>query len=265
MPFTVIKGHFAPDLGRPDGDSVRFVPDSAGPIFTLEQRDRGPKINPVNGSIQLRYEGMDTMESAALRPFSSDATASNLELLGPGRPRGYICSTQLGPNGRPIALVFLGETDVEHGGEVFLEPDDIEASVNMAQIVRGHAYPLFYDTLFADLRDRMAERAVAARAAGIGVWAADASANVEWTGDVASLPPIFPKLWRRIQKYVGDDTFFDPARPMAGLKDWLRAGRNERVLLLSEGRFTGFDNVVEVTDTRVCLTAKPEDMVVVSR
>ena len=61
MPFTLIKGSFEPNLGRPDGDSIRFVADDTTPIFRLRRRGRPPKINQSNGSIQLRYEGIDTI------------------------------------------------------------------------------------------------------------------------------------------------------------------------------------------------------------
>ena len=112
MPFTLIKGFFAPDLGRPDGDSMRFVADDPAPFFRLRRRGRPPRINADNGSIQLRYEAIDTMESRALEAFSAAATAANLDFADAtaGRSRGYVCSTQLGPHGRPIVFAFAGET-----------------------------------------------------------------------------------------------------------------------------------------------------------
>lgn len=269
MPFKLIKGSFAPGFGRPDGDSLRFVPDDPSPIFTLRRRGRPPKLNPNNGSIQLRYEAIDTMESAALDPFSSDATASNLDLAGTAggtqNARGYICSTQLGPHGRPIVFAFAGDTVEADGSDIFLAPDDIMQSINVQQLALGHAYPLFYDTLFDDLRARCADVCLQAKAAGKGVWAADeTNSGTTWTGDVATLQPIFPKLWRRIQRYVKDDTFFDPAVPMAGLKHWMESVSPERISIPSQNVFTGFDNVVETTDHTVKMTVEPHELVVVS-
>jgi len=117
MPFTLIKGTLSPELGKPDGDSMRFVPDDPSPIFSLRRRGRGPKINQNNGSIQLRFEAIDTVESAALEPFASDATKSNIELATGGQDtgRGHIFSSQLGPNGRPIAFVFAGDSNLDDG------------------------------------------------------------------------------------------------------------------------------------------------------
>ncbi|MEX0329098.1 MAG: hypothetical protein AB3N07_10270 [Ruegeria sp.] len=265
MPFTVIKGRFAPEFGRPDGDSMRFVPDDPSPIFSLRRRGRPPKVNGTNGSIQLRYEAIDTMESAALMPFSSDATESNIQLATADGGRGYICSNQLGPNGRPICFVFAGDTPTADGDDVFLSPDDIMDSINVKQLERGHAYPLFYDTLFDDLRDRCAQVSVAAKAANLNVWAADeTNSGTAWTGDVGTLAPIFPKLWRRIDKFVDDDTFFDTNRPFANLKDWIEQQSDERVSIPSQGIFTGLDNIIETTDTTVRMKFEPHELVVVS-
>ncbi len=81
MPFTLIKGTFQPKFGRPDGDSLRFVPDDPDPIFRLKRRNRAPKINAGNGSIQLRYEAIDTMEKS-VGDLAEQATKSNLDLAG---------------------------------------------------------------------------------------------------------------------------------------------------------------------------------------
>ena len=266
MPFTLIKGEFKPEFGRPDGDSLRFVPDDPLPIFKLKRRGKPPKINPNNGSIQLRYEAIDTMESSALKPFSSNATKSNLELAMAHGGRGYICSNQLGPHGRPIAFVFAGDTAQQDGDDtIFLKPDDIMESLNVKQFELGHAYPLFYDTLFDDLRARCIEVSNKAKAAELGVWAGDeTTSGVEWTGDVDTLAPIYPKLWRRIDRYVNDDTFFDKDKPFANLKKWIEQEADERVSIPSQNIFTGFDNVLETTDDTVRMKFAPHELVVVS-
>lgn len=267
MPFRLIKGTFQPSFGRPDGDSLRFVPDDPTPIFHLTRRGSAPKINQNNGSIQLRYESIDTMESSA-GAFATEATQSNLDLAGTDggtvASRGYICSTQLGPNGRPIAFIFAGDTDHQDGVEVYLSPEDIMPSINIQQFERGLAYPLFYDTLFDDLRERCSEVSLRAKKNGLGLWKFDATNNgAEWTGDVDTLAPIFPKLWRRIDKYVKDETLFDAEKPFSNLKDYIERTK-ERIAIPSEGRFTGFDNVVETTESTVRLTIDPHDLVVIS-
>ena len=78
MPFLTIKGVFNPQSGIPDGDSVRFLADDDSLFDLLE----GQVDFRSDGEVQLRYEGIDALERAAIRPFSSDATEQNLQLLG---------------------------------------------------------------------------------------------------------------------------------------------------------------------------------------
>ncbi|MDC0434551.1 hypothetical protein OAM69_02800 [bacterium] len=59
-------------------DSLRFIPDDPNPIYRLRRRTSELSINPENGSIQLRYEAIDSLEAAASQPNASDATTSNL-------------------------------------------------------------------------------------------------------------------------------------------------------------------------------------------
>jgi len=270
MPFTLIKGTFHPEFGNPDGDSLRFLADDPEPIFKLRRRKHPARLSRVNGSIQLRYEGIDTMETGALEPYTSDATQANLDLAGTNggsQPaRGYILSNQLGPNGRPIAFVFAGDTYVEDGrDDIFVTPEDIKTSLNVQLLRAGHAYPLFYDTLFLDLRQTCREASLEAKEALRGVWAADATQNgAEWTGNPDTMAPLFPKLWRRIDKFSRDEDFFNPARPMANLPAYVAQLGEERVIDTSTGRTTGFDNLIEVTDTTVKLNSKPEDLVIIS-
>ncbi|SFB39516.1 hypothetical protein SAMN03159496_03413 [Rhizobium sp. NFR07] len=231
MSFWLLKGRFAPQLGQPDGDSVRFIPDDPAPLFRLRRRGAAPGINAENGSVQLRYEGIDCLEKAAIQPYSSDATASNLGLVAPPQSdaRGYICTNQLDPHGRPVCFVFSGDIARTDGTRIRLDPADIATSVNATQLERGHAYPLFYDTLYADLRLHLAAICTNARQSGAGVWSADATTSgFAWNSDLAGLPPIFPKLWRRIDTYRRDETFFDPNDPTANLQAYIASLREER-------------------------------------
>lgn len=269
MPFTLIKGTFHPEFGKPDGDSLRFVPDNPDPIYKLKRRGAAPKINQMNGSIQLRYEAIDTPEKAAIDPFAIDATLSNLNLAGTDggqqNARGHVYSNQLGPHGRLIAFVFEGEGAEPDGSEKFLEAKDILSSINLKQLQLGHAYPLYYDTLFRDLREACRSDVEMARSEKLGVWSADASqTGFAWNDDLKQLPPIFPKLWRRIQKYMGSETFFEPNDPLANLKDYVESLGEERVLTLSDSNITGLDDLISTDNGLIRLLADPNDMVVVS-
>ena len=270
MPFTLIQGTFKPDTGRPDGDTVRFAPDDSMLVFLLNQRGRPPKINRSNGTISLRYESIDAMEKSARTPESSDATDKNLELLGitsaVRETRGYILSNQLGPHGRPISFIFTGEPEdgETDGDSIFLTAERMKASLNYQLIENGNAYPLFYDTLFFDLRQEITNAVQTARAAKKGIWKDDASTDgVTWGGasSLDTLPPLFPKLWRRLEGYTQDRDFRDDSETLDEFINYLDSKRSERVLIISEGRFTGFDDVVEVSGNTIKLLFQPEDLV----
>lgn len=270
MPFTLIKGEFVPEAGRPDGDSMRFRPVDPDPIFKLKRRGRAPKINQNNGTIQLRFEGIDTLESKAVQPFSSDATESNLELCGvpdgTGTASGYILSNQIGPNGRPIAFVYLGNSAEQDGESVFLDTKRMKESVNYKQIERGHAFPLFYDTLFSDLRRELALLVIKVRKSKKHIWDSDVTntgALYSGPDSLASMPPIFPKLWRRLEKYSKDPDIADPSS-LSEFKDYLESLREERVFVISESHSTGFDNIVQIDRNKVKLMHLPEDLIITS-
>jgi hypothetical protein len=265
MPFIVIKGQFAPSFGVPDGDSVRFIPDDPTPLFRLKQQGRPPRPHPENGSVQLRYEAIDAMEKSAAAPWPVKARDENLALLGTeagGQATpGYILSRSLDENGRPICFAFSDEHEAESGAEVELNGDDLKHSVNFKLAAAGLAYPLFYDTLFHDLRDVFVAAIKAARMARKGLWADDRSSGAEWSSGPATMAPLFPKLWRRIDTYVRNDEYFEPARPLANLKRFIVETEPERVLILSRGHVTGFDNLLSTTATTVSLLADPLDLV----
>ncbi|NIA68745.1 hypothetical protein HBA54_09095 [Pelagibius litoralis] len=270
MPFTLIKGAFVPQAGRPDGDSLRFRPDTPDLIFRLRQRGRPPKINENNGTVQLRYEGIDTMESRALQPFSSDATRSNLAFCGvpdgEGTARGHILANQLGPNGRPIAFVFPGDAPETDGTSVFLEVPRMKDSANFHQITQGHAYPLFYDTLFFDLRNAFSDETKQARQKGQNVWSADVTntgALWQGPGSEEAMQPLFPKLWRRLDSY-GRDADIENPDSLGEFRAYLEFEKAERVFDLTQGRATGFDNLVTVEEERVSMATLPEELVFVS-
>jgi hypothetical protein len=128
-------------------------------------------------------------------------------------------------------------------------------------MVAGHAYPLYYDTLFVDLRDAFTQAAATAREKGLGIWASDRSMAGIPISDQATLEHdgvVFPKLFRRVTEYLKEH----PGDP-AGFAPWL-ADKREQVLDLTTHNFTHFDNVVEVQAGEVRLLHRPQDLVFVS-
>ena len=259
MPFTLVKGTFRPAAGIPDGDSVRFEPDD-GELMRSIPRVRMP---PGAVTVQLRYEGIDALEKHAIKPHAQDARDANLRFLGTKGSedavgsRGYILTREGDKkSGRPVCFTYAGDTDEDDGSSVFLLPAGVRESVNYMLLGAGMVYPLFYETLFKELREELLLGLAAARASNSGHINLDQSAaGVLYTGphELGILPPIFPKLFRRLDEWNG--------QTLQGLLTWLEQNDNERVHTLSDNRFIGFQDAIEIVDNTVRLLYAPEDMV----
>jgi endonuclease YncB( thermonuclease family) len=293
MPFTVIQGSFRL-VGRtpagketgfaPDGDSMQFKPDDPKLLDRLQRNGSAYRLTSI-GSTQLRFEGIDALElhfegSHQPRPLADTARDFLTGLLGlnpvPYKPpdgvsvlppvdrdatRGFILSRALEAHGRPVAFVFDGEPPQPDGSELVLKPALLRKSVNLKSMAAGHAYPLYYDTLFVDLRDAFTQAAATAREKGLGVWASDRSESGIPISDQATLERdavVFPKLFRRVTEYLKEH----PDDP-AGFAPWL-ADKREQVLDLTTRNFTHFDNVVQADGGDVRLLRRPQDLVFVS-
>jgi hypothetical protein len=267
MAFTLIKGTFRPAAGTPDGDSVRFEPSDPNLMRSIP-RVRMPETATT---VQLRYEGIDALEKHAIQPHARNARDTNLRLLGtqgaddPIGAQGYILTREGDKkSGRPICFVYAGETDETDGIQIFLQPERVRESVNYQLMEAGMVYPLFYETLFKELRDELLVALQMARADERGTARADNSGyinldqstiGVDYTGPhgLGDLPPIFPKLFRRLDDWNGET--------LQGFIQWLDQNENERVHTLSDDRFIGFQDTLELDGNSVRLLYSPEDMV----
>jgi len=294
MPFILIQGTFHlvgrtqagnPTGFEPDGDSIQFKPTTPQLLNRLDQPGRPIRLTSI-GSTQLRLEGIDALElhfdsTHQLRPLADEARDFLTGKLGlnpvPYRPprnlqvkppvakdatSGFILSRALEINGRPIAFAFTSAPPEPDGAEMFLRASLLKRSLNYRSLVAGQAYPLFYDTLFADLREVFTQAAATARQAGSGMWPQDRSQTglpVTSQVDLEQQGVVFPKLFRRLSEFLAQQ---QPGG-LAGFLPWLAASE-EQVLDLTEGNFTHFDNVVEVQGDQVQLLRRPEELVFVS-
>ena len=266
MAFTLIKGNFKPLAGLPDGDSVRFKADNLSLFDNLEGRrvEIGTGVETLN-TVQLRFEGIDAIEKLATKPLSIQAKENMFRHIGFNEdtnpePRGYILTRMTDPHGRPITYAFAGTTPKADGSSVFLDTLLLGKSVNYHQVKDGFAYPLYYNTLFASLRKKFDIALAFAKKHRSGYWPSDktsAGVNIQNAESIKTIPPIWPKLWRRLQEYTRDHA------SMNGFIQFLE-NKNERVLILPIIEERGLQDIVKVTGKKVSLTVKPENLIVVT-
>jgi endonuclease YncB( thermonuclease family) len=294
MGYTVLRGSFViryPDLPRqgpqPDGDTVKFQPDTPALVDTLPRRSGRPaQIN--SRGISVRLEAIDALEThfdndhqeLAGATAARDALLAQLGFTGvtffPDAPnnveaadqdsvRGHVLSNGIDANGRMIGFIYPGDPAEPDGAQVFLDNPRIDTSINGALLTAGLVYPAFYDTLPADLRAHLADVSRAARAAGAGIRArSTADPNSAATiPDLAALEKlvIWPKLFRRIVPYLAAGfTDFD------GFDTWLRAdpvNRDDALLLLADPPRPGnLHDVITAAGHTIQLTVWPEEFVI---
>jgi endonuclease YncB( thermonuclease family) len=263
MPFTLIKGKFVPKVGVPDGDSVRFRADD--PIYWLKLKGGTVNINFDNRTVQTRFEGIDAIEKGATKPLSVDAKNSMLSLINYDensnlQPEGYLLSRMVDPHGRPICFAFSGNIDRKDGSDVFLNQAMVRNSINYKQMAAGYGYPLYYDTLFADLREAFNEALYSARQSSSGYWPTDATmtgVTVSNGSSLSTIDPIWPKIWRRLDEYFRNHQNLDD------FLTWLDA-KGERVDILTTMDRKGLKDVIKVQGNSISLTEIPENLRVVS-
>jgi hypothetical protein len=264
MPFVAIKGRFKPEAGVPDGDSVRFLANNNAHWKKLEGRpaEIGTGVE-TKGTVQLRFEGIDAIEKGAQQPLSVDATNNMKTLIGYKKgtnpmPAGYVLSRMTDdPAARPIAFVFAGNSPFADGSDVHLTPAHLKKSVNYKQMLDGLAYPLYYNTLFAELRREFDNAVKKARAnGGKGNWPTDKTnkgVTIAGKASLASIDPIWPKLWRRLEEFLRQ------SKPMSQFVQFL-AEKNERVDVLDVMAEVGLQDLVRVQGTKVSLLERPENL-----
>ena len=294
MTFIVISGTFhlvgqtragKPSGFEPDGDSIQFRPDDPSLLDRLERVGAPYRLTSIS-STQLRLEGMDALElhfqgSHQPRPLADEARddltgrcdlnpvpyapPERLRVQPPvphdGTP-GYIAARSLEVYGRPVAFAFSGLPSQPDGSELFLDPKLLRTSLNYRSVASGHSYPLYYDTLFVDLRETFTKAVKKARKDRTGVWKSDRTAagvKAATQDDLEAKGVVFPKLFRRLTSYL--DAV--PAGGVDGFLPWL-AKTKEQVFDLSTNNFAHLDDLLAVQGSKVRLTVPPEQLVFVS-
>jgi endonuclease YncB( thermonuclease family) len=254
----LITGNFVIIGKEPDGDSVRFVADDPSLYAKLEDGHRA--VVSKDGSIQLRFEGVDATElhyGQFAQPLGDKARDELLGWMGftkiklkpgstlvesaePACMPGTILSKKVELHGRPVAFVLLAEkaAGLSDGEIILLDRTLLEQTLNWRLLETGWAYYTVYTS--TPLRDDLREAASRARSArhgkGRGVWEFDSTREFKLV-DRDSIGPggteILPKLFRRCTDYLTA-----VAKGFEGeLSDWMIANsgpprrENDRVVL----------------------------------
>jgi len=293
--YTLLAGEFViryPDIPRqgpePDGDTVKFAPDTPGLVETLPRRSgRAPDITARG--ISVRMEAIDALETHFGETHQELAGANRargelLRQLGftgvtffPDLPnkvqsadrdrvRGHVLSNGIDANGRMIGFVYPGASPDPDGADVFLDQDRLDRSINASLLRAGEVYPAFYATLPASLRTHLAEQSRAAREAQPpnGLWARSVGdpngpAAIPGLDELEQLA-LWPKLFRRIVPYLAaGQVGFD------GFDAWLRADpvdRDDALFLLDRMERGNLHDVLRAAGQSIEMTLWPEDFIV---
>ncbi|MFL6162320.1 MAG: thermonuclease family protein [Jatrophihabitantaceae bacterium] len=284
MPLIAIPGKYRLIGASPDGDSVRFYPNTP---TAFADAGLTVKTNAAGGA-QLRLDAIDALEThytppgaphpwhqpAALGGGAADAL---LELLGfsnvqrdarnivtsstPAETPGYILTRFADKYGRAVAFAYAGQRRGGTSKPVYVEVAELRRSVNYQLLADGWAYPTFYSKLFVELRNALADAAVAARAAGKGVWEHDgtlAGFKLRSRAQLTDELVILPKLFRRLAEYL---TLDEPTTvSLAGFKAFLQAGADE-LFTVPDGQATHLDTLIERKGQTLRLTVPPERII----
>jgi endonuclease YncB( thermonuclease family) len=285
MPMLAIEGRYKIIGAGPDGDSVRFYPNDPEHWRLVEGRHR-VQTNSLGGA-QLRLDGIDALETHYSVPhgpmvhqpsrFAKGAASSLLDWLGftdhqrnqreiitsatPEEVPGYILTRGADKYGRCVALAGRGASPGPSGSDVFVEAELLRETANFHQLAQGMAYPTYYTKLYAELRQEMTQAATRARRAGDGLWPHDVTrtgAKIDSMDALTEAHVMLPKLFRRLANYI---VLNNGSTNLHGFEAFLKQG-GDRLLILSEAKFTGFNTVVQITNTNtVRMSHDPEDLV----
>lgn len=284
MPLTMIKGTYRIVGASPDGDSVRFYPDDP---HAFADAGLNARVNSRGGA-QLRLDGIDALETHYRPPSShrmwrqpdllgDEASSSLLSHLGfttvvraadgvvtgstPEETPGYVLTRFADKYGRVVSFAFRGSRRARVDNQVWLDVTALKSSANYELVAEGLAYPTFYSRLYPDLREAMANAAVAARSAGEGVWAGDATVSgftLRSRTQLETETVILPKLFRRLAEYLGLDNTGNVS--LAQFDQFLGA-HDDRLFTVPDGHATSLDTLVVVARQTVTLTVPPERIV----
>lgn len=296
MSFIIIKGTFHILGKEPDGDSVRFKANNKALWKKLTTESGKPVTKDItsktDGTVQLRIESIDALEThykGKNQPMrlAQPATLKILSLLG-------FRNVQLGPSGkkvtavdndgvpgyiltryidnplysRPVAFVFAGASNLPDGKDnVFLDVPLLRKSINYKMMQSGLVYPVYYNTLFYDLRNAFTSALNIARQNKQHLWHKQLgdSTNTGFKAiklvDLEDKEIVFPKLFRRLADFHGDKKITYP-KTLKNFKEKYLPPKGDVVEIMPINHTTdALDYLIDVVSTsKLRLKYKPEEL-----
>ena len=267
---------------QPDGDSIRFVPDTPELLDSLRRSFRVRRSD--DGSVQLRLEGIDAPEThygALAQPLAAEARDALLDLCGfreirrdgeeveaatPERRPAAILSELVDANGRPVCILLVDEA-LPDGEYVEVDEETLRRSANTTLLADGSAYLTLYDSCAPPIRAIFRDIAADARERRLGVWGRDETAAFELI-DQDSIGPdgqlVLPKIFRRCSDYLRTRT------PDETLREWLRThGPPERPeddqVIVDDSLQTRLSEIIEQRGTSIAFPVDLLDIVFVEK
>lgn len=219
-----------------------------------------------------------------------NATAVVKEQGKDGVP-GFIVTSDIEKNGRPISWVFPGETPIPDGTNIATDQlaDIADKSANYELLRSGMIYPLYYMTLAGKLRKKLdaavqeaqkAAKKLSAKsgAAPTNIWQLDRSTSGVTIAAIASITEeqvVYPDLFRRLLRHyqtVQMNAYWIALRsgaanvtPPNGFElSNLFAGANPYVFVISDQDFVRLGDIFEIKGDSLRMTKSPSDLVFLS-
>jgi endonuclease YncB( thermonuclease family) len=283
--LLLLRGRYVVIGKAPDGDSIRFIPDTPAALDQLYRSDR-IRVSS-DGSVQLRLEGIDTPElhyNGVEQPQGKSAREALLDLVGfsgitdtgpteytvtaatPSSVDGTVLASGADPNGRVIAYALDRGALASRADASWARVSSatIDRSYNGRLLASGAAYLTVYTSTAAAHRTHLRSVADKARRADRGVWKIDATAwfTLRSQADIGPTGAlVLPKLFRRATDYLR-------ANVDGTLPDWIRnpgPNRDENDGVVLNGRETTLADLVRQSGDVLTFTADLLDVVFVER
>jgi endonuclease YncB( thermonuclease family) len=277
-----LRGNLVVIGKQPDGDSIRFVPDTPELLDSLRRSFRVRRSD--DGSVQLRLEGIDAPEThygALAQPLGAEARDALLDLCGfreirrdgeevvaatPERRPAALLSELVDANGRPVCILLVDEA-LPDGEYVEVDEETLRRSANTTLLADGSAYLTLYDSCAPPIRAVLRDIAADARERRLGVWGRDETAAFELI-DQDSIGPdgqlVLPKIFRRCSDYLRT------RMPDETLREWLRThGPPERPeddqVIVDDSLETRLSEIVEQRGTSIAFPVDLLEIVFVEK